>query len=72
MSARPDARQPATTGSAPVTRPSRVRRALAASGIVGAIGLGSLAAAPLAAADTAPPPPVSAGSGAFDVISGGS
>ncbi|MFC9786385.1 hypothetical protein [Rhodococcus sp. NPDC127528] len=71
MSARPDARQPATAGSVPVNRPSRVRRAIAASGIVGAIGLGSLAAAPLAAADTAPPP-VSAGSGAFDVISGGS
>ncbi|TQF73922.1 hypothetical protein FK531_04400 [Rhodococcus spelaei] len=77
MSARPDARESANTGTDPVNRPSRVRRALAASGIVGVIGLGSLAAAPLAlaeatVADGVSAPTVSEGSGAFDVISGGS
>lgn len=72
-------------------RPSRVRRAIAASGVVGALGLGSLgvgslAAAPLALGAAAvagqsvsasrvlapAAPVVRAGTGRFDVISGGS
>ncbi|MFC4605536.1 hypothetical protein [Rhodococcus kronopolitis] len=69
-------------------RQSRIRRAIAASGVVGAIGLGALTTATVAAAapllgpassllpgsSSAVPsgPAVSAGTGRHDVVSGGS
>jgi hypothetical protein len=71
MNARPDAPQTTNTGTDPANRPSRVRRAIAASGLVGAMGLGSLAVAPIANSAPLSTPTVTVGEGAFDVVSGG-